>query len=65
LFVAFDGFDGKIAAIAAKANQAISMGKIALNARFVPFLCVADITDRKVEVFCPEERGHCEGLVSA
>ena len=63
-FVAFDGSDSEIAARAAEADEAIPMREIALDKRFVPFLRMADIADREVEVFRPEERDHRERLSS-
>ena len=41
------------------------MREIALDKRFIPFLRMADIADREVEVFRPEERDHYERLIVA
>jgi hypothetical protein len=41
------------------------MRAIALDKRFVPFRGMADIADREVEVFRPEERDHHERLIVA
>ena len=65
VFVAFDRGYSKIAVVAAEANKAIPMREITLNTRLVPFLRMTDIADRKVEMLCPEEWDHCEGLISA
>lgn len=65
VLIAFDGSDSEIAAGAAKADEAIPMREIALDKRFVPFLRMADIADREVEVFRPEERNHHERLIAA
>jgi hypothetical protein len=65
IFVALDGSDSEIAARAAEADEAIPMREISLDKRFVPFLRMADIADREVEVFRPEERDHHERLIVA
>jgi hypothetical protein len=55
--VAFDGSDSEIAATAVEADEAIPMREIALDKRFVPFLCMADIADREVEVVSSRRHG--------
>ena len=44
-FVAFDSSDGEIAALAAEANEAISLCEIPLDTSLVPFLRMSDIAD--------------------
>ena len=41
------------------------MREIALDERLVPFVGVAHIADRKVEVLSPKERDHPKSLVTA
>jgi hypothetical protein len=44
-FVAFDSSDGEIAALAAEANEAISLCEIPLDTSLVPFLRMSEIAD--------------------
>jgi hypothetical protein len=44
-FVVFDSSDGEIAALAAEANEAISLCEIPLDTSLVPFLRMSEIAD--------------------
>ena len=63
--VAFDGGDRKIATSAAEANESVALREVSLDDRLLPFLRMAYVANRKVEMFRPEEWDHRKGLVVA